>query len=351
MSTSSSNAIGKREAIVTGAAALGLLVIVRLAIMFAGPGLTDVLGGWGVDRDFGYAWNQLTIRHDEPVDWYVVGSSRLGMGVDIDAFADEMGVDRDRVEKLTFSAGTPWEVWQLMKLRPDEFPKARGVVVDVGAWQFNANAATRFGERFPRLASWDDRVKLADESDDRRANPVDLVWPYQSQRRTIMDWLSAVWHTVDPDAPTSTHDKEWDAHEARVNKQGIPTNATPDAAYERHFANFAWSPLVEDSLRELAAWCKERKVRLILVRPPTSASYHQQILENEASEIGYRRMLKLLDELAESTGAMLILDTTADAMQQGTGDEFFLDYGHLSRHGGKAYTRSLAQRIKENRPR
>jgi hypothetical protein len=320
-------------------------------MLSAGPGLTDAFGGWAVDGQFGYAWERLTVLQSDPADWYLVGSSRMGMVIDVDTFAGEMGIARDRVEKLTLNAGTPWEVWQLVKLRPAAFAGARGIVLDVGAWQFNARGSTRFAERFPRLATWSDRVKLADENGEERADIVDLVWPYRSQRRSIMDWLSAFWHLANPKAQTSTHDQEWDDHEARVARQGMPVNATPDAAYQRHLADFAWLPLMEGALCDLANWCQEQKVQLVLIRPPTSASYHQQIIDNEVTRRGYEQMIELLDEIADRTGALVIVDTTADSLQLGADDEVFVDYGHMSRRGGQTYTRSLVTRMQTALPR
>lgn len=330
-----------------GVITLAILLLIRLAAAVSPSGaLTSILDGWTVDYPFAHAWNRLERTRTAPPPWLVLGSSRMGLGLDPDVMRTELGIEKTELEKLTMAAGTPWEWDRLFEINPSFLPRAGDVmVVDVGAWQFNLNRPERFGNRFDRLADPGTDTWRTIEGTDYAREFFLALWPFARYGSSPSDWAQAAATTAGVRS-WATHDTEWDSVEARAQKAGVAHNMLPENTYTDHFRDFMWMDFVEDAYRDLAAQAETHGYTLVFVRPPTANDYTQRIFDNTTSAEAYARLRSLMDELAQSPNVVYIEFMTAEDTGVSE-DGFFIDYGHMTRAGGGHFTKALVDRMRD----
>ena len=330
-----------------GVVAFVILVGFRLtfALLPAGT-LTSLTNGWTVDYPFAHAWNRLEHTRNAPPRWLVLGSSRMGLGIDPDVMRQTLGVGTPELEKLTMAAGTPWEWSRLFEIEPSFVPgKGDVLLVDIGAWQFNLNRSERFGNRFDRLAevgspAWNE----VDGFNPAREFFLTL-WPYAVYGSSPSDWMQAALTDAGV-RKFATHDTEWDSVEAHAKAGGVAHNMIPQNTYADHFRDFVWLDCVEHACRELAQLADTHGFTLVFVRPPTADEYTDLMLDTPSSREAFERVRALMADLTRSDHVRYIeYLTTADLDAPEAG--FFIDYGHMTRVGGGLFTRDLVRRMRE----
>lgn len=324
--------------------ALAVCIAYRILIGWLGPSFTGAVGYWLVDHDLGWARTQMGL---EPVAGkprcLVLGSSRVGLGVDATVLADQF---EWQVIKTPLNAATPWTFLRVFEAEPQLLDGVQVMVIDVEYFQFNNNSPAREGLRFLRLTDTFDPLW----SDIKSTKGIDsglreYLWPVQRERRELMELVKGLSLYATDGGPYRPMDERWNRYEADPDKLYDP-GMEPVAAARRVMKDFEFSEFMLDTWHELADLCQQRDIELFVIHPPVKEAFVSQLTSRDDWTRNRERIQNAIRDFDHRPSTSVIF--TELLVDVGLKDEdlMFMDYGHLTSAGARHYTTWLGEAIR-----
>ncbi len=319
--------------------ALFLCAFVRLLFAFSSealdefPGQYDARGFMGIEKYF--------IGEPETSPQILFfGSSRVRYSIAPEVFAQHTDVAPSSVQNLALDMGGPWDVLCLLERNPRLFDEAKLVIIDCNCWQFNAGYETFPTPRFYRLATLRERIQSC-SGVERIKWALDVVWPFMLERRNLRQWAGGALQRVMGGGLSVPYPERWDSENGGHMNPGF----YPKASAKRHTKDFEVDETVIKHWNTLVGTLSDRRIRLLIVRPPTQGEYLRTIRTDPQSSEAYDTYLRLVENLAGDGVFVQLWELPSEC---GLSDDDFIDYGHLNERGAEKFTQFLSEFLLEN---
>lgn len=267
-----------------------------------------------IHRNNGYEISDdlaLFLRDTELPEVIVAGSSLCGLGVHEPTLESRF---RMASAKIPIATASPWEILQILKKNPEKLDKAKLLILDVHACQFNENYKDlhQHGNSLRELRNPFPRVPIV-----KVLKELSRSWDYQRM------------------------DARWKLYEKNPTLQ-VAWQMESLTAADHFLRDYDFSEFMDRTLRELIGFCRDRNIGLVLHVLPSRSEYINYVYENYAES--HRLFLDYIRTVAEEYRCGLLVKETFPR-EVGSDEELFMDYGHMREQTAVLYTQWLADQI------
>ena len=288
-------------------------------------------------------------KRDKPFDVAVFGSSVAVWGIIPEVLADSMGVEREKTRHLAVEGGTPFDMWNLIRRNEDRFNAMKVALIEINPRSLNINL-----EGDPRMIlDLTQHATLAElrmlrRKEDRRFYYADELLPLHSLRRPLKTLFLNL-YDPEPGSPlfplidSRLRPFDWavpDPDKARFTLK----NPIPVSTVARRISS-KWKPskLLDHSLREMLAWMKARKVRVIFFQMPIHPKVVEAIRTKPEYATGYDEYEKYLRGIGVTPENFI---QYTDIAECGIPEKGLRDHTHLNELGATIFCKLLGERAK-----
>lgn len=303
-------------------AALAVLLVARV-VLGVGSDFFGRFRGAADDHHLRAAERQLTRRPAPRV--VLFGSSRLKNLVRESDLAERLGLPVSAVANGAIDGGNPWDVLALLRRNPRLFDGAELFIHDIQFWQLNASFRRGIPRpSFYRYATLGERWAVRDLSA-RCLLVADWVWPFVSERRTLVDWVRGPRASVPRPVPVySDRPHRWD----------------PVPMASKHAGDFVFDQVAAGYWRSLVGELRRRHIPQVVLHLPARSAYVSWLRRHAAP--AYADYLGFARSLEGPGVRLLVWDLPAEA---GLSDLDFHDYGHATRAGARRFAAVLGRAL------
>lgn len=237
--------------------------------------------------------------------------------------------------------GVDW--WEFSRLIPYVDLRrlnARACVIEVNPWAFNRLAKRRpYGRECPVWGRYDDVMSVPGFK-----ARVEIAWSLTFPRRTVTDWYSVFRGALDStpaDERLPTAEYQFDPV-LEAKQRANPTFMTTNIV-QTHMFQYTFSSGKAAAFRAFLADLRAQGIEIVLVHPPVNGRYFDYIRASEERSFEYARHLAFLGELSREF-RIYAAQIPADI---GLDDTIFVDYGHFTFAGARAFSELLALSMKD----
>lgn len=286
----------------------------------------------------------------------LMGNSLTRYGLLEDQIAQAAGLQSGEVVNLAIEASRAWDARVLMTRNPEFFEDVQIVTYNIELYQILQPFVDERLPYFYRFSTPWEKLK-ADRLEDRAKLMLDWLWPYHSERRSLVAWWLG-WQG-DPDyvkaaglrdawkpkqmAKKLARKRSTQARRRERSDEVAPWDGRATSSHE-----VAISALHQQILKEFIAHWQQLGVRLLLIRTPHSDAYCKEYERNNCAhrdrQIRFDAMLEALCDkntvyLHWERGSEIGLDYETD----------FMDDWHLTPKGAQKLTAVVIDAVQERR--
>jgi len=311
---------------------VGFLLVSRFLIGWAAPDPTaryDILNA--------AEYLRTVQRGDLRVVFF--GSSRMQSAILPDEWARLAGLRPEQVANLAVNDGRFWDALYMVETSGGLPASVDLVVIEVAHWEFNQNVRSPIGglpypipQHFRHLARLSERLTV-DGLGSRMSLLADVVWPLY-ERQPLERWEDGVQPVKPAVPPAPAH--HWNKA-SREKLAGAPAFKGSNIV-KLHFFQAEVSSFAVRTLDRLLARVQNGSRKIVLLELPARQEYVRSI-ENDPTKLAfYRDVQELVEARASGPVRTMMWEVAADC---GLTEDVFVDYGHFSREGARAFTDRL----------
>ena len=317
--------------------AVGICVALRLLMAAAGDRLEHIPAHC-TNRRLMYLEQTLVRANPTPPKILLMGSSLMRYGLIEDQVAAAAGVRPAEVVNLALENGSAWDALVLLRRNPKLVASTRLIIYAIHPGEVNPGSRARWIDNFYQFSTLGEKV-IADRWSDRLRLVLDWAWPYQSQRRDLVIWLTGLQGQTGYTDPNGLR-PAWNTGLFQRLKARSPIYERPPAPADLAGIDVRVSRQHLRHLTDFIAFCRDRGIRLHFLTTPTRRVYDQVVASTESLRAGLGQFESLLDSLGVQCSLFhkpparlgIGLDESAD----------FLDYCHLTPGGARKLTLAVA---------